>query len=117
LQRVLPALEVGEDRDVVGGQRVLAGPERVAELAQVDELRDLRLAHDELRAVLDFLVLVGEAVRQRVARVVRPLDDVDELLLEEIDDGHARILALSKVKVKLTTSWRRRASSLPRPRC
>ena len=87
-ERVFPALEVGEDRDVVGRQRVLAGTERVAELAEVDELRDLRFAHDELRAVLDFLVLVGEAERQRVARVVRPLDDVDELFLEEIDDRH-----------------------------
>ena len=61
LEAVLPALEPGQDRDVVGGQRVLAGTEGVAELAEVDELRRLRLAHDELRAVLDLLVVVGEA--------------------------------------------------------
>ena len=36
---VLPALERGEDGDVVGDQRVFARPEGVAELAQVDELR------------------------------------------------------------------------------
>jgi hypothetical protein len=34
LQRVLPALEVGQDRDVVCRQRILARAERVAELAQ-----------------------------------------------------------------------------------
>jgi hypothetical protein len=67
LQAVLPALEVGEDRDVVGGQRVLAGTERVAELAEVHELRHLRFAHDQLRAVLDLAVLVGKAIGERVA--------------------------------------------------
>jgi hypothetical protein len=41
---------------------VLARAEQVAVLSEVDELRGLRLAHDELRAVLDFLVLVGKAV-------------------------------------------------------
>ena len=40
---------------------VLAGAEGVAELAEVDELRDLRFAHDQLRAALDLLVLVREA--------------------------------------------------------
>ena len=88
LEAVLPALEPGEDRDVVGRQRVLARPERVAELAEVDELHDLRLAHDELRAALDFLVLVGEPERQRVARVIGPLDDLDELTADEIGDSH-----------------------------
>ena len=77
VEAVLPRLELREDRDVVGRQRVLAGPERVAELAEVDELHHLRLAHDQLRAVLDRLVVVGKAERERVARVVGPLDDVD----------------------------------------
>ena len=66
----------------------LPGPNVSPNSPEVDELRDLRLAHDQLRAVLDLLVLVGEAVGQRVARVVGPLDDVDELFLQEIDDGH-----------------------------
>ena len=39
---------------------------RVAELAEINELRGLRLTHDQLRAALDFLVLVGKAPRQRV---------------------------------------------------
>jgi len=64
---------------------VRARPELVSKLAQVDELRDLRLADDELRAVLDLLVLVGEAERKRVARIIGPLDDVDKLFLQEIE--------------------------------
>ena len=88
LEAVLPALEAREHRDVVGGQRVLAGPERVAELAQVHELHDLRLAHDELRAALDFLVIVRKPERQRVARVVGPLDDLDELAADEVGQSH-----------------------------
>jgi hypothetical protein len=87
-QPVLPGRQARQDRDVVRRQRVLARSEGIAELAEVHELRHLRLAHDELRAALDRLVLVGEAVRQRVARVVGPLDDLDQLALEEIQDAH-----------------------------
>ena len=68
----------------------LPGLERVAELAEVDELRHLRLAHDQLRAVLDRLVVVRKAVRERVARVVGPLDDVEQFALEEVGDAHVR---------------------------
>ena len=88
LEAVLPALELRQDGNVVGRQRVLARPERVAELAEVHELHHLRLAHDELRAALDFLVLVGKPERQRIARVIRPLDDVDELAADEVGDSH-----------------------------
>jgi hypothetical protein len=67
---------------------VTAGPEGVAELAGVDELHHLRFADDQLGPVLDFLVVVREAIRQRVARVVGPLDDVDELPLQKVHQGH-----------------------------
>ena len=70
LEAVLPALEARQNRNVVGGERVLAGPEQVAVLPEVDELDDLRLADDELRAALDFLVLVGKA-DTRACRVSR----------------------------------------------
>jgi len=77
LEAVLPRFERGQNWNVVGGQRVFAGPECVAELAEVHKLRDLRLAHDQLRAALDFLVLIRETIRERVARIVSPLDDFD----------------------------------------
>jgi hypothetical protein len=60
----------------------------VYELAHVHELRHLAFAHDELGIVLDLLVVVREAVRQGVARIVHPLDDVDELPVDEIHEGH-----------------------------
>ena len=97
VEAVLPGLQLRQDRDVVGRQRVLARTERVAELAEVDELHRLRLADDQLRPVLDRLVVVRKAVRERVARVVGPLDDVDQLALDEVHDSHSGgILALSE---------------------
>jgi hypothetical protein len=69
---------------------VLAGAEGVAELAEIDKLRHLRLAHDELGAALDFLVLVRKAPGERVARIVRPLDDFQKLSLEVIHEAHSR---------------------------
>jgi hypothetical protein len=41
VEAVGPRLDLREDRDVVGGEGVLARAEGVAELAQVDELRHL----------------------------------------------------------------------------
>ena len=67
----------------------LPGAELVAELAQVDELDELRLAHDELGAALDRLVLVREAVGERVPRVVRPLDDLEQLAPDEVHQSHS----------------------------
>jgi Holliday junction resolvasome RuvABC ATP-dependent DNA helicase subunit len=43
---------------------------------------------DELAAVLDFHAGHREAPRQRVVAVLRPLDDVDELFLDEIHQSH-----------------------------
>src|SRR6185369_17590156 len=88
LEPVLPSFQIAEHGNVVGGQRILARPESIAELAEIDELRDLRFADDQLRAALDLLVLVRKAVRQRIARIVAPFDDVDELFLDEIHQRH-----------------------------
>ena len=71
MQAVFPAFERGEDGDVVGGQGVFARAEGVAELAEINELRHLGFADDELRAVLDFLVHVRDSGR-RWCRANRP---------------------------------------------
>jgi hypothetical protein len=92
VEAVTPRLEPGEDGDVVGRQRVLAGTEGVPELPEVHELHPLRLADDQLRAVLDRLVVVRKAERERVARVIGPLDDLDQLALEEVHDAHSQLL-------------------------
>ena len=88
VQAVFPSFERGEDGDVVRRQRVFARPEGVAELAQVNELRHLRFPHDELRAVLDFLVHIRVAEGNGVARIVLPLDDFEELSFEIVNKAH-----------------------------
>ena len=64
--------------------------ERVTELAEIDELHLLRLAYDQLRAVLNRLVVVGKTERQRIARIIGPFDDVDQLALDEIHQAHGQ---------------------------
>jgi uncharacterized protein YcbX len=54
----------------------------------VDEGRHLPLAHDELRAVLDLVLVALEAVGERVARIVEPLDDVDQFAHQLVPEGH-----------------------------
>ena len=67
VEAVLPRLQLRQDGDVVGGQGVLARTERVAEFAEIHELHLLRLAHDQLRPVLDRLVVVRKPERQGIA--------------------------------------------------
>src|SRR6185503_64944 len=100
IEAVGPRLDLGEDRDVVGGQRVLARLERVAEFADMDKLRHLRLTHDQLCAVLDRLVLIGESPRQRVARVVGPLDDLEQFPFDEVHYSHWSLRSLSMLKAQ-----------------
>src|SRR4029453_4822318 len=78
-ESVLQPLEPRKSRVFVGGQRVVPGAKEVAVLAEVYELDRLRLAHNELRAAFDFLVLVREAEREWIARVIAPLPDLHQL--------------------------------------
>ncbi len=88
LEAVVPVLERRQDRHVVGLELVEPGTEDVGELALVDEDRGLALAHGELGAVLDRVALALEAPDDGVAGVVGPVDDVDELAAQEIQDRH-----------------------------
>jgi hypothetical protein len=54
------------------------------------EQRGLRVAHGELRALLDLHVAHREAPGEDLVAVLGPLDDVDELLLDEIKEPHGR---------------------------
>ena len=56
--------------------------------AWIDEHRHLRLPHRERGAVLDFVARHREAPGERAVALLGPLDDVDELLLDEIHQGH-----------------------------
>ena len=88
LEAVVPVLQRGQDRQVVGLELVEPGAEDVGELALVDEDRRLPLADGELGAVLDRVALALEAPDDGVAGVVGPVDDVDELAAQEIEDRH-----------------------------
>ncbi len=92
LEAVLPAAQGGQDRHVLGLDLVAPGGEEVGRLALVDEQGDLVLAHDELGAHLDLLVVDREPPDQRIGRVVEPLDDLDELrpelLLDVVHQTH-----------------------------
>src|SRR5205807_134032 len=88
LEHLVPVGEVGQDRDVLRLDRVLAGPEQIGRLALVHEQRRLGLAHGELGALLDLHVAHGEAPGEDLVALLGPLDDVDELLLDEVKKTH-----------------------------
>jgi hypothetical protein len=67
---------------------VLPGTEEVGRLALVHEERGLRVAHGELRALLDLHVAHREAPGEDLVAVLGPLNDVDELLLDEVKKPH-----------------------------
>src|SRR2546423_8804582 len=54
----------------------------------------LRFAHDQLRAVFDLLIANGKAIRHRVARIVEPLNNFDELRgrAESVKNSHGVLL-------------------------
>ena len=87
LEPVFPAQDGGQDRNVLGGERVLAGAEQIGKLPGRHELHQLRFTDDQLCTVLDLLVLIRPAKRQRVTRIVRPFDDIDELVADDVEQS------------------------------
>ena len=71
LEAVFPAEDRRQHRMFCVERVCLAGAERVGVLAEVDKLRDLAFANDQLRVVLDLFVIIRPAVRERVARIIR----------------------------------------------
>jgi hypothetical protein len=119
LEQLVPVLQVGQHRQRLRGQLVRAGAEHVGHLALVDEQRHLRLAHHQLRAGLDLHVLHRIAPGQRAVAFFRPLQDVDELFLDEIHQRHGRASPLDEMSAHDTGGWGVQAyflQSAPRPR-
>src|SRR5256885_16386489 len=54
----------------------------------------LRFAHDQLRAVFDLLIANRKAIKHRVARIVEPLNNFDELRgrAESVKNSHGVLL-------------------------
>jgi hypothetical protein len=91
-EQLVPVLQVGENRQGLRRQLVHAGREDVGDRAFVDEQRQLRIAHGQAGAVLDFHFRHGKAPGQRAVAGLRPLQDVDELFLDEVHQGHGCLL-------------------------
>ena len=103
LEPVLPAAQRRQQRHVLRRQRVRPRAEHVGCFSLVDQDAGLTLAADQLGAVLDLVVLVREPPDQRVVGVVEPLDDVDQLALDETHDAHGVAVP---VRDWLLAAWR-----------
>jgi hypothetical protein len=66
----------------------------IGHLSFVDENRHLGLAHDEHTAVLNLHVGHRKTPGQRSIAVLGPLDNVDELFLNEIHQAHGFLLSV-----------------------
>src|SRR5690606_29507658 len=88
VEPVLPSLEGAQHGHVLRGEGVGAGRVDVGDAPLVDEHRELALADDELGSHLDLVVVAGEAPGDRVAAVVEPFDDVDELAADHVEQTH-----------------------------
>jgi hypothetical protein len=90
---VLPALERGQDRQIGRLEPIHARREHVGQLTLVHEHRHLPLPHGKLCAVLDLVTVSVEAVDERVAAVIGPLDDIDELAPDLVEETHVVLRA------------------------
>jgi hypothetical protein len=89
VEAVQPARHGAQDGQVARLQAVLPGAEDVCDPPLVNEDGRLAGPDDELRPVLDLVVVAGKAPDERVATVVHPLDDVDELGPQLLHESHA----------------------------
>ena len=87
---MFPALQRGQNRQVLALQFVVTGLELISQRTAVDEHRLLAFADNELRAVLDLILIAGEAPCQCRAGIIDPLDDVNEFALEFVEKTHVR---------------------------
>ena len=51
----------------------------IGEFSLGNKDRDLTRTNDELRPVLDFVLVPRESPDERVPRIIEPLDDIDKL--------------------------------------
>ncbi len=88
LEGFIPIFEIGENRQGLRVERIQTGTEGVREFSFVDEHRELRVAHCEFAAVLDFAILHGVAVSENTVLGLDPVDDVDKLFGNKIAKAH-----------------------------
>ena len=81
-------LKGGHNRHVVGLKHIETGGEDIRQLPLMHKDRRLPLAHRQLGAVFDLMAFTLKPPDHRVAGVVGPVNDVDELAREEIENAH-----------------------------
>src|SRR6185437_494574 len=86
---LIPILQIGEERQVLGVERVQAGTEDICDFSLIDEDCHLRLTNSQLRAVLNLHVAHGVAAGEHSRFGLVPLNDVDELLGEELSESQS----------------------------
>ena len=84
----LPAGQRAEDRKVLRVERVRPRLEHVGDFALQHEDRQLAGSHDELRSLLDLVLIARKPPDERVARVIEPLDDVDQFAAKLVEQSH-----------------------------
>ncbi|KUP94719.1 hypothetical protein TRIHO_03910 [Tritonibacter horizontis] len=86
LKAMVPMLQRGQDRHVVGLKHIKTGSEDIRQLAFVDEHRRLAFAHRQLGAVFDGVAFPFKPGDHRMPRIVRPMDDVDKFPFEKVEN-------------------------------
>ena len=89
VEAMLPAFQRRHDRHVRRRQLVHAFGEDIRDAALVDKDRRLARPHRQLRAVFDLVLVARKAPHHGLAvGVIEPLDDVDELALQFVEETH-----------------------------
>ena len=85
---MIPVLQRGQDGHVVGFQHIEPRREHIRQHAFMHEHGGLSFAHGQLGAVLDLVVFAFEPPDHRVARVIDPMDHIDEFTGQKIENTH-----------------------------
>ena len=88
LEPVFPPAQGGQNRQVLSRQGMGARAKHVGQTTLADHDGRLTLTTDEFGPVFDLVVVVREPPNERIAAVVEPLDDVDQLIADEAEDSH-----------------------------
>lgn len=83
LESLVPIEQIRQDREVRGFERVQTGRKLVGEAALVQESGDLSIAYGPLGTMLNLIIRKWHAQSQ-LARLLKPFNNVDELLLQKI---------------------------------
>jgi len=101
---VFPRAEFREDRRVTAVNAETSRAEHVGDLSFMNKNCCLRFAHDQLCPVLDLLIANWKAIKHRVARIVEPLNDLNELCARAEPVKNSHLLSISFVRPLRTSS-------------